>query len=94
MAKGSGQFCRSLLVMKVEIIAYGIAKDIINGPSLSIDFPMGSTVSDVKSAIVKDFPAFEGLASLQMAVNAEYVQDDFVLNENDEVVIIPPVSGG
>ena len=34
------------------------------------------------------------LNTLSFAVNEEYRADDFVLSEDDEVVIIPPVSGG
>lgn len=80
--------------MKIEIIAYGIAKDIINGPSLSMDVVEAVDVGTVRKILLSNYPALKGLASLQLAVNEEYVNDDFVLKENDEVVIIPPVSGG
>ncbi len=80
--------------MKIEIIAYGIAKDIINGPSLSMDIVEALDVGTVRKILLSNYPALKGLASLQLAVNEEYVSDDFVLKENDEVVIIPPVSGG
>ena len=42
----------------------------------------------------EDYPEFEKLRSFTIAVNAEYRSDDFVLSAQDEVVIIPPVSGG
>lgn len=29
-----------------------------------------------------------------VAVNSEYAKDDLTLNENDEIALIPPVSGG
>jgi molybdopterin converting factor small subunit len=80
--------------MKIEVIAYGIAKDIINGASLTMDVAAAVSVGTIREALLADYPAFAGLASLQLAVNAEYVNDEFVLKENDEVVIIPPVSGG
>ena len=47
-----------------------------------------------RQVLKEKYPAFDKLASLQLAVNAEYVEDDYVLRENDEVVLIPPVSGG
>jgi len=43
---------------------------------------------------MKEYPEFEKLRHLALAVNSEYVQDDLIISENDEVVIIPPVSGG
>ena len=41
-----------------------------------------------------EFPDFEKLRSLVIAVNEEYQEDGFILSEKDEIVIIPPVSGG
>ena len=40
------------------------------------------------------YPDFTKLRSFSIAVNEEYQNDDFVLNSNDEIVILPPVSGG
>ena len=80
--------------MNIEIIAFGIAKDILESKSVSLELSEDSTVAGAREALVARFPKFETLASLQLAVNAEYVRDDYVLQENDEVVLIPPVSGG
>lgn len=80
--------------MNIEIIAFGIAKDILKGKSVQLEMATASTIDEVKKRLVNDYPDFQSLASLQLAVNAEYVDDSYVLNENDEVVLIPPVSGG
>jgi len=80
--------------MKINILAFGIAKDIVNGSSLDLDVVEAATVGDLKNLLINQFPDFEKLRSLAIAVNQEYREDDFQLNENDEIVIIPPVSGG
>ena len=80
--------------MEIEVIAFGIAKDILKGKSVTLNIGTGATVSDVKNQLTAAYPDFTSLASLQLAVNAEYVEDDYKLIENDEVVLIPPVSGG
>ena len=80
--------------MKIEIVAFGIAKDILKGKSVEIEVAGDATVATVRHKLVSEYPGFQALASLQLAVNAEYVEDTHVLNENDEVVLIPPVSGG
>ena len=80
--------------MKIEVIAFGIAKEILNGKSVNLELVAASSVSDLKAKLLELYPDFNSLASLQLAVNAEYVKDDHVLTENDEVVLIPPVSGG
>ena len=38
--------------------------------------------------------AFKETDSLQYAVNCEYVDLDFIVKDNDELAIFPPVSGG
>ncbi len=80
--------------MKIEILAFGIAKDIVKGRSLSLDLPSGTNVGGLKAELCGRFPNFEKLKSMAIAVNEEYQTDDFSLSEKDEVVIIPPVSGG
>ena len=80
--------------MKIQVLAFGIAKDIIKGQSIEIDLQKGNDISALKSTLCGRFPDFNKLKSLSIAVNEAYQNDDFVLKEQDEVVIIPPVSGG
>ncbi|MEC7753306.1 MULTISPECIES: MoaD/ThiS family protein [Roseivirga] len=79
--------------MKIQITAFGIAKDIVGKKQMTLDFE-GKSVGEVRTCLVNRFPEFEQLASLRFAVNTSYVDDSFELTENDEVVLIPPVSGG
>ena len=80
--------------MKINLLAFGIAKEILG--STESDYPISGEVSiqELKEQLTSKFPAFEKLAKFQIAVNQEYRADDFVLSANDEVAIIPPVSGG
>jgi len=80
--------------MKIDILAFGIAKDIINGSSVSVEIEEGMTVGNLKEILCEQYPDFVRLRSLAIAVNAEYREDNFLLKEKDEIVIIPPVSGG
>ncbi len=80
--------------MKLKLIAYGIAKDIVNGREIVIDIPEESTIADLKSILLQRYPPFSKLKSLSFAVGDEYQTDTFLLSNEKEVVIIPPVSGG
>jgi len=80
--------------MEIKILAFGIAKDIVSGNQTSLILEEASTVGTLKAALCAKFPEFEKLRSLSIAVNADYQTDDFKLSPSDEVVIIPPVSGG
>lgn len=80
--------------MKIQLLAFGIAKDIVQNSTVELELEEGKSVQDLKVLLCQQYPAFEKLRSLAIAVNTEYRSDDFVLSPQDEVVIIPPVSGG
>lgn len=80
----------------MEVLLFGIAKDIVGESSINLseknDLP--ASVGALKKRLTNDFPNFAKLSSLAVAVNSEYATDDMPLKKNDEIAIIPPVSGG
>ena len=80
--------------MEIEITAFGIAKDILKQKRLSMSLGDKPNIAELRTSLIDQFPDFEKLSSLKFAVNTEYVTEDYLLNEKDEVVLIPPVSGG
>ena len=80
--------------MKIKLIAFGIAKDILKTKALDFDLSAGGTISSLKQRLFERYPEFTKLKSLSFAVGENYQDDSYSLQENDEVVIIPPVSGG
>jgi molybdopterin converting factor subunit 1 len=80
--------------MKLTILAFGIAKEIIGQLELPVQLAEAATVADLKRYLTQQFPDFHKLTSLRVAVNTEYADDNAVLCPNDEIVLIPPVSGG
>lgn len=80
--------------MLVKVIAFGIAKDILNNNTLNIEVPEHCKVGEARHFLEENYPEFKKLASLKFAVNETYQTDDYTLNPNDELIIIPPVSGG
>ena len=79
--------------MIVNVLAFGIAKEIFGGSSITVELP-GNTVADLKTSLELSYPKLKALASYLVAVNNEYAGDDLLLDIRDEVAIIPPVSGG
>ena len=77
-----------------ELLAFGIARDIVGGSMVKIQVSGNQTVGQLKVALREKYPDFERLKSLAIAVNEEYREDDFAIKATDEIVIIPPVSGG
>jgi len=80
--------------MKINLVAFGIAKDIVGSNQLELNVDGVQNLGDLKAQLCERFPEFQKLRSLSLAVNESYQEDSFALSENDEVVIIPPVSGG
>jgi len=80
--------------MKIKVIAFGIAKDILQSKQIEIELNSGDTISSLRQILLQRHPEFAKLKSLSFAVGVNYQDDGYHLNENDEVVIIPPVSGG
>ncbi len=80
--------------MKIKLTAYGIAKDIIQSKQAEIELGQGDNISALRKILVHRYPEFAKLKSLSFAVGVNYQEDSFGLHENDEVIIIPPVSGG
>ncbi len=79
--------------MKVNVLAFGIAKDIFGGSSINVDLD-GNTTADLKRLLEAQYPKLKQLASYMVAVNNEYADDGLEISERDEVAVIPPVSGG
>ncbi len=80
--------------MTYRLIAFGIARDILGGKSHEITTDAPLTVQGMLDKLKDQYPEFEKLASLKVAVNTEYAAHDLVMEPEDEIVLIPPVSGG
>lgn len=79
--------------MKYKVKSFGIAKDII-GERTSLIETNAVTVGELRSWLAERYPELTELRSLFIAVNQNYADDGQNINETDEIVLIPPVSGG
>ena len=80
--------------MRLKVLAFGIAKDIFGNTSIELELRERASTQSLKSALEEQYPRLKKLASYLVAVNSEYANDEVLLNERDEIAIIPPVSGG
>ncbi|MGD1850993.1 MAG: MoaD/ThiS family protein [Cyanophyceae cyanobacterium] len=66
-----------------------------NLPELERTVAVGTTVGEIFSQILAERPELEKWRSLtRFGVNLQFVPPETVLQSGDEVVAIPPVSGG
>ena len=80
--------------MTVKLIAFGIARDILGGKSVEVSLEGSPTVQGLLDTLSNRYPDFDKLASLKVAVNTEYASPSQEIHPADEIVLIPPVSGG
>jgi molybdopterin converting factor subunit 1 len=81
--------------MTVRVKFFAILRERAGASEISKELSDGATVGDLWRELQKDYPklAVQGIRLLY-AVNQNYVGADHRLREQDEVVFIPPVSGG
>jgi molybdopterin converting factor subunit 1 len=81
--------------MKIKVRFFAILRERAGAAEITRDLEDGSTVADLWQALQRDFPKLN-VAGIRLlyAVNQNYVSPDFKLSDQDEVVFIPPVSGG
>jgi molybdopterin converting factor subunit 1 len=81
--------------MKIKVKFFAILRERAGVAEITKEVKEASTVGDVWKALQEDYPklAVSGIRLLY-AVNENYVTPDYVLKEKDEIVFVPPVSGG
>jgi molybdopterin converting factor subunit 1 len=81
--------------MKIRVKLFAVLRERAGTALVDKELPDGSTVGDLWRELQKDYPKLDvpGIRLLY-AVNQNYVNLDQSLMDQDEVVFIPPVSGG
>ncbi len=77
----------------INIKCFGIAKEIV-GNDLAFIESSTISVADLRQRMNEQYKAFKQIKGYMVAVNQEYAIDSQIINADDEVAIIPPVSGG
>jgi MoaE-MoaD fusion protein len=81
--------------MRVKVLFFGVLKDLAGKSSEVLELPDGAAIRDLLSHYSSEVPPMkELLSSMAVAVNREYAGPQVVLKTDDEVGLLPPVSGG
>ena len=79
----------------MDVILFGISREIVGQKKLKVGPTENiQTVGELKQWMKQKYPALQNLTSIAVAVDSEYADDEQSLLDENEVAIIPPVSGG
>lgn len=82
--------------MRVEVLPFGVLRDWLGSPA-AVELPEGASVAMLLDRLRASLPtgAAAGIfESIAVSVNAEYADGTRILCDQDEVGLLPPVSGG
>jgi molybdopterin converting factor subunit 1 len=81
--------------MRVRIRLFASLRETAGVSAVPLELPPEASAEDAWGRLARDFPALAPRrASLAVSVNRRYARFDAVLQDGDELVFIPPVSGG
>ncbi|HSE19575.1 MAG TPA: molybdenum cofactor biosynthesis protein MoaE [Pyrinomonadaceae bacterium] len=81
--------------VNIRVLFFGAARDAVEANQLDLVLEAPATVASAFQSLKTRFAPLERFGrSLLFAVNQEYATPDTQLQENDELAVFPPVSGG
>lgn len=81
--------------MTIRTLFFSVLRDATGDSERSVSLPEGATGGDLFDALATEHPVLRPYHSVvRLAVNRRYVPFETKLADGDEVVFIPPVSGG
>jgi molybdopterin converting factor subunit 1 len=81
--------------MMVRVKLFAVAKERAGREELAIELPTGATIADMRDAIAATYPTLANVLHHAMwAVDTAYANDKTTITEENEIALIPPVSGG
>ena len=81
--------------IEVKVKLFAIYQEAFETPELKLILPRQTTVGNVLETLIAQKPYLSKWQEItRFGVNLQFVEPDALLQDGDEVVLIPPVSGG
>lgn len=81
--------------MIVTLRLFAVARQRVGAAEVGVELAGPATVGELKRAVAEQYPALAPmLPGMMVAVEGEYAAEDRRIEPDQEVALIPPVSGG
>ena len=81
--------------MKIQVQLYAQLRDLAEVSKIDLELRQGATVAELIGKIYELKPVLRAHdKSVLVGAGVDFVGRDHVLNEGDEIAIMPPVQGG
>ncbi len=82
-------------MIEIQVILFGPAREIAGKDTVQVTLPDAATVDDLKAQLASEFPKWRsGINAVRFAIDDAFVSGTHLLSDQDQVSVIPPVSGG
>ena len=82
----------------LKVKSFAILREIIGKEQMTLKLPtteVGTTVADLRVKIFELYPEIAAQRiPVRIAVNARMVDEKSIINDFDEIALLPPISGG
>lgn len=81
--------------MTVTLKLFAVYQETVGASEQRLTLPVGSTAGDVRDRLIQAHPTLANWKDLtRFGINLQFAEANTLLNDGDELVLIPPVSGG
>ena len=81
--------------MQITVKLFALMREKAGTDTVPLEVPAGAAVTQALATLVCQYPILEPyIANTRCSLHMDFVDPNTILAEGDELVLIPPVSGG
>jgi len=81
--------------MQITVKLFALMREKAGTDTIPLEVPTGAAVTQALATLVYQYPLLEPyLANTRLSLHMDFVDPETTLAAGDELVLIPPVSGG